>query len=309
MYAPNNSAYSMPNMPNTPDLSALHMTTPTTSPSTQTPPTTPRRSRAMPIDGPTVKFLYTIIKQLDLKSIDWSLVATELGISNGHAARMRYSRFKQQMEGIVPTPRPARVKKAPKKAAKASPTKAELAREPVSPHSATPPPQPPIKQEPDYLPYGLNPHVKPEDHTQTMPNLSDIPLAAPSPVESMSHITMMPNWGNIAIAAPPAGEGMAYYPMSFTPGEPCFYSPMNMVSGLLNEPRPLTWEPFKSEPVEEDGIPDKAIKEEQQEEVKVEPQEEVEEEVEEAEEAEEAAQVAAPEEAQQESNKVVLIDD
>lgn len=31
--------------------------------------TTVRRSKAMPTDGPTVKFLYTIIKQLDLKSV------------------------------------------------------------------------------------------------------------------------------------------------------------------------------------------------------------------------------------------------
>lgn len=31
--------------------------------------TTPRRGRAMPTDGPTAKFLYTIIKQLDLKSV------------------------------------------------------------------------------------------------------------------------------------------------------------------------------------------------------------------------------------------------
>ncbi|KAI9827370.1 MAG: hypothetical protein M1826_006295 [Phylliscum demangeonii] len=51
------------------------------------------------------KFLYTIIKQLDLKSIDWAAVAGELGITNGHAARMRFSRFKQAMEGVVPAPR------------------------------------------------------------------------------------------------------------------------------------------------------------------------------------------------------------
>lgn len=31
-----------------------------------------------------------------------------MGITNGHAARMRYSRFKQQMEGIPPAPRKPR---------------------------------------------------------------------------------------------------------------------------------------------------------------------------------------------------------
>lgn len=47
------------------------------------------------------KFLYTIIKQLDLKSVEWNLIAEATGITNGHAARMRYSRFKKQMEGHV----------------------------------------------------------------------------------------------------------------------------------------------------------------------------------------------------------------
>lgn len=49
----------------------------------------------------------------DLEQIDWSLVATELDISNGHAARMRYSRFKQQMEGTtIPIAKTAKPKKA-----------------------------------------------------------------------------------------------------------------------------------------------------------------------------------------------------
>ncbi|KAI9671190.1 MAG: hypothetical protein M1817_003697 [Caeruleum heppii] len=59
----------------------------------------------MPTDSAHAKFLYTIIKQLDLKSIDWNSVASQLDITNGHAARMRYSRFKQHMEGYVPPPR------------------------------------------------------------------------------------------------------------------------------------------------------------------------------------------------------------
>ena len=40
--------------------------------------------------------------------IDWNAVASELGITNGHAARMRYSRFKMQMEGKPPAPRKPR---------------------------------------------------------------------------------------------------------------------------------------------------------------------------------------------------------
>lgn len=85
-------------------------------------------------DGPTPKFLYAIIKQLDLKivgratvsefagwplidqqQIDWNRVASDLAISNGHAARMRYSRFRNQMEGpLARRPR----KKNPKKGEK-----------------------------------------------------------------------------------------------------------------------------------------------------------------------------------------------
>ena len=80
----------------------------------------------MPTDGAIAKFLYTILKQLDLKSvrllfviksletptkmssqIDWNEVAGSLDITNGHAARMRFSRFKQQMEGVqAPTRKP-----------------------------------------------------------------------------------------------------------------------------------------------------------------------------------------------------------
>ena len=88
----------------------------------------------MPADGQTAKFLYTILKQLDLKSvgifkprpplllsscprsltlvqIDWNLVASQLEITNGHAARMRFSRFKQHMEGTTTAPRTPRPKK------------------------------------------------------------------------------------------------------------------------------------------------------------------------------------------------------
>lgn len=79
-----------------------------------------RRSKVLSPDGQTAKFLYTIIKQLDLKAIDWNEVASGLEITNGHAARMRYSRFKAQIEGL-PTqskPRAPRPKKDASVAAK-----------------------------------------------------------------------------------------------------------------------------------------------------------------------------------------------
>ena len=79
-----------------------------------------RRNKALSPDGETAKFLYTIIKQLDLKIIDWNIVADGLGITNGHAARMRYSRFKQHIEGIPTQSRSAKAKNDGKKEGKAA---------------------------------------------------------------------------------------------------------------------------------------------------------------------------------------------
>ncbi|RJE19931.1 hypothetical protein PHISCL_07734 [Aspergillus sclerotialis] len=98
-----------------------------------------RRGKAVPIDSPAAKFLYTIIKQLDLKSVDWSRIATDLQISNGHAARMRFSRFKQQMEGTTAVPRGPRQKKNVNKVEKAN-TK-------VVPRDHSQSPKPMVKQE------------------------------------------------------------------------------------------------------------------------------------------------------------------
>ena len=69
-----------------------------------------RRTKSFTPDGQTAKFLYTILKQLDLKSVDWNGVAESLDITNGHAARMRYSRFKQHIEGTTSTSRKERAK-------------------------------------------------------------------------------------------------------------------------------------------------------------------------------------------------------
>ncbi|KAJ5456290.1 hypothetical protein N7530_011564 [Penicillium desertorum] len=70
-----------------------------------------QRNKVLETDTPTAKFLYTIIKQLDLKSVDWNKVASDVEVSNGHAARMRYSRFRQQMEGTTGASKPKRKSK------------------------------------------------------------------------------------------------------------------------------------------------------------------------------------------------------
>jgi hypothetical protein len=71
----------------------------------------PRRTKNFANDPQTPMFLYTILKQLDLRSINWSEVADGLGISNGHAARMRYSRMKSQFEGLSTQPKPPKPKR------------------------------------------------------------------------------------------------------------------------------------------------------------------------------------------------------
>ncbi|RMJ27905.1 hypothetical protein PHISP_01248 [Aspergillus sp. HF37] len=158
-----------------------------------------RRSKAMPTDGPTAKFLYAIIKQLDLKSIDWNAVAASLEISNGHAARMRYSRFRQQMEGTTSTPRGSRPKKNAGKCDKGgSNPKTGLKQDPgLSPpalkwenrvvkqeHGM------PLKQENGLFP-PQNPMLKHEPYSQDVPNLADIPLAQPMmPAHSLPSSTV-----------------------------------------------------------------------------------------------------------------------
>ena len=72
----------------------------------------PRRSKSLTPDGQTAKFLYSILKQLDLKAVDWTQVAEAIGITNGHAARMRYSRFKSQIEGAPAYAKKEKAKKA-----------------------------------------------------------------------------------------------------------------------------------------------------------------------------------------------------
>ncbi|KAL9009251.1 MAG: hypothetical protein Q9173_005706 [Seirophora scorigena] len=57
----------------------------------------------MPDDAAAAKFLYAIMEQIDLKKIDWQIVADRLDIATANAARMRYYRLKAQMESTTTT--------------------------------------------------------------------------------------------------------------------------------------------------------------------------------------------------------------
>ncbi|KAI0389440.1 hypothetical protein F5Y17DRAFT_123614 [Xylariaceae sp. FL0594] len=60
-------------------------------------------------DSPMTRFLFAILQQKNLKDIDWNKVAHDpilaQEITNGHAARMRYSRFRSYMLNQQPTKR------------------------------------------------------------------------------------------------------------------------------------------------------------------------------------------------------------
>ncbi|OAA59421.1 hypothetical protein ISF_06356 [Cordyceps fumosorosea ARSEF 2679] len=60
-------------------------------------------------DNAMARFLFAILKQKNLKDIDWNQVANDpvllQPITNGHAARMRYSRFRATITGHEPTKR------------------------------------------------------------------------------------------------------------------------------------------------------------------------------------------------------------
>ncbi|KAL8644704.1 MAG: hypothetical protein Q9210_007119 [Variospora velana] len=86
----------------------------------------------MPIDAAAAKFLYAIMKQVDVKKIDWQIVASEQGIPTANAARMRFTRLKAQMEGDTTTPTKSKTtvpRKRKEKAVKAEETKAKRHRQ------------------------------------------------------------------------------------------------------------------------------------------------------------------------------------
>ncbi|QSZ33756.1 hypothetical protein DSL72_005327 [Monilinia vaccinii-corymbosi] len=70
-------------------------------------------------DGAINRLLYAILSQKCLKDIDWNKVAHDpilsQEITNGHAARMRYSRFKKQMDGTTSMPTRPRKKATPRR--------------------------------------------------------------------------------------------------------------------------------------------------------------------------------------------------
>ncbi|KAL4988232.1 hypothetical protein BDW68DRAFT_177120 [Aspergillus falconensis] len=221
-------------------------------------PTVVRRSKTMPIDSPTAKFLYTIIKQLDLKGIDWSLVASQLEISNGHAARMRYHRFRNQMEGYQPQQRKRPANKSSSKMS-TNPCKVGLQKD----SSPSPSPIPMIKTEPsaENPCDSSNAYIKTEQQSydQQVPRLADIPqygsntMSAPYPqphlhppssafspsIAAPYHYQMPPLVPELRMSSTSAYSSTPAYPPvpAYETGyrSPVAWTPVKADSGALSE--------------------------------------------------------------------------
>ncbi|KAL2821773.1 hypothetical protein BDW59DRAFT_164111 [Aspergillus cavernicola] len=196
-----------------------------------------RRSKTMPTDSPAAKFLYTIIKQLDLKGIDWTLVASQLEISNGHAARMRYHRFRNQMEGITSKPRKKDATSKPPK------TATDLCRE-DAPKETSPQPSQIVKHEPH--PGGSssssesnNPYIKADPYAQPIRSLADIPPHMASQFAPGREHHYQPSAGPYAHMAM-SPEMAMYSPRPI-------YPPVSLGFQHAYGP-PVAWTPVKVEP-------------------------------------------------------------
>ncbi|PGH18819.1 hypothetical protein AJ79_00232 [Helicocarpus griseus UAMH5409] len=154
-----------------------------------------KRSKTMPADGQTAKFLYTILKQLDLKSIDWNLVASQLEITNGHAARMRFSRFRQHMEGISTvqrTPRPKKAKVDKAQSSKKQQQFNEVKREPtvkteqiIKQEPGTEEACDPVQPQSTFVPVEMKPTiVSTAVHPYSMTTVAPADLALPYPASN-----------------------------------------------------------------------------------------------------------------------------
>ncbi|PLN78747.1 hypothetical protein BDW42DRAFT_201978 [Aspergillus taichungensis] len=215
--------------------------------------TNPRRGKAMPTDGPTPKFLYTIIKQLDLRSIDWGLVASQLEISNGHAARMRYARFKQQMEGTAPGSRAARAKKSSSKSKKEYSSKEDMMRESTPAQQPEhPQPQQTVKQEPLMSRYEADPFVKNDPYAQRTLNMAEIPHASSHTMAHSSGQMLMAPYSHGTVAS----VDLAMYPMSLNFGSPAPLKLERSADQLLG------WPPVRLEQEVKSEVHEMAVKQE-----------------------------------------------
>lgn len=113
-------------------------------------------------------------------------MASELDITNGHAARMRFSRFKQQMEGVVPQqrkPRETKKKEKPENSTKQS-KKRKRNEQPQAEATADEAPGPIIGIEPTGPSTKAEPMVKSEPLVKSEPVVKSEPTVKEEPKEA-----------------------------------------------------------------------------------------------------------------------------
>ncbi|KAJ5211506.1 uncharacterized protein N7498_003152 [Penicillium cinerascens] len=223
-----------------------------------------QRSKVLDTEGQTPKFLYAIIKQLDMKTVDWNRVASDLEISNGHAARMRYSRFKSQMEPSS-AQKNAR-KKNSKKGEKGEPKGEIPGLIPVPMSMQMPFPLacagPVPKMEPSDSQFTSNPFVKCEPGIQQIPGnpeINEIPdfqqhfpqIISPSGMPYPSHISQyLPHGLQFSMVSGASPSLSSLHPSHFENSYPSRAPPNDagMQNFSLQQPAfhnapVITWEP------------------------------------------------------------------
>ncbi|KAK3392629.1 hypothetical protein B0T20DRAFT_60856 [Sordaria brevicollis] len=146
------------------------------------------------------RFLFAILQQKSLKDIDWNEVAASpflsQKISNGHAARMRYSRFRASMLGTEARPRnrtspdknrvtKAKKEERPKKTAvkveKKEAEEEEEEEEQSKGQASNAMLSPPLKDEKDFVPH----------EPSTLDNFYSTPISMATPMSDLQSRTQM----------------------------------------------------------------------------------------------------------------------
>ncbi|CAJ2510975.1 Uu.00g066000.m01.CDS01 [Anthostomella pinea] len=208
-------------------------------------------------DNAMTRFLFAILKQKNLKDIDWNKVAHDpilaQEITNGHAARMRYSRFRSAMLGLEPTrrnrvgPPKSRVTKSKKdpKAKRDESVKSESAAGSPAPSTqGTPEPSPQkIKQESSQYGFDsrLTPGLTPGPMSAPMtsaPTMSNTPVIQPRLLTPCSDTEGFAT--SSALASSPASDMMHsqnsfeyFMPASHEHNDPSWYQDPSAFSDAL----------------------------------------------------------------------------
>lgn len=180
-------------------------------------------------------------------------------ISNGHAARMRYSRFRQQMEGTTSTPRGSRPRKNISKCDKGGNPKGGLKGDPGSPQPVVKQDNGTmvkledgmmVKQEAGFV-HSQQPMPKTDPYSPNVPNLADIPLAPQPMIPAHSLPPSMMPYPRMTMEPVEFGMQPSLIPFS-----------SSLHAGFERQNSPHVWAPVKTEQEDASRLGDVLVKEE-----------------------------------------------